>query len=105
MSRLFSLNDRRLIERDISYWERSLSRAFAVLKETKAESDDDIEARAVALGSIAGIALAMHNHYGSGLRDIARDGHVGVIRAGLVAHDSGMAHSRSMAQYAEKRLN
>lgn len=105
MSKLFSLNSKKLIEADASYWERSIKSALDLYRNTKAESEEDLEARAVALASLAGLALAMHNHFGGAVEALGYSERQAMVAAGMKAYDASMRHSRSMGTTAEKSLN
>ena len=105
MGKLFSLNDRKLIENDVAYWQRSLSHALELYKQTKVESEDDVEARAVAAAGLAGLGLALHQHFGAGVSDLGMADTPAALSAGLKSYDSAVSHSKSFEGFAEKKLS
>ncbi len=105
----FSLSDQKVQSRDHKYWSREVSYALEVYAQTAggtvADNEDHLEAKAVACATLAGLGLALHQHFGQAVEALGCDEHQLCVAAGLRAIDSGKAHTDKMEAAALKTLS
>ncbi len=101
----FSLNNDSLQVRDAMHWAASLSEKLTLYCNSCAASSEDLEAKAAACASLAGLGLAMHNHFGAAVEALGCAEHQSCLAAGLAAFDSGKAHTDKMEAAALRTLN
>jgi hypothetical protein len=103
--RQFSLTDLKTLAHDKRYWSHQLSAALEVYGCTKPDNEDSREVKAVACATLAGLGLALHQHFGTAVEALGCAEHQSCIAAGLRAVDSGKAHTDKMETLARKTLS
>ena len=101
----FSLVDLKIIAHDKRYWSHQLSAALEAYGCTKPDNKDSREAKAVACATLAGLGLAIHQHFGTAVEALGCGEHQSCIAAGLRAVDGGKAHTDKMEASALKTLS
>ncbi len=61
--RQFTSTDKKLLIRDVEFWASSLDALLQFYKETKVESVEDKEAKAIACARLSGLGYAMAEHF------------------------------------------
>lgn len=103
--RQFTLTDLKTLAHDKRYWSHQLSAALEAYGNTTPKDEDSREAKAVACATLAGLGLALHQHFGTAVEALGCDEHQSCIAAGLRAVDSGKAHTDKMEVAAGKQLS
>ncbi len=103
--RQFSLIDLKALAHDKRYWSSTLAAALETYGNTKVETEDHREAKAVACATLAGLGLALHQHFGTAVEALGCEGHLAVLSSGLKAVDLGKAHTDKMESAAIKTLS
>ncbi len=101
----FSLTDLKALANDKRYWSQQLSAALEAYGNTSPKDENSRETKAVACATLAGLGLALHQHFGSAVEALACDEHQSCLAAGLMAVDSGKAHTDKMEVSARKQLS
>ncbi len=103
--RQFSLNDTSLAAVDAEAWANGLSLALSAYANTTVKDEDNREVKAVACATLAGLGLALHQHFGTAVEALGCAEHQSCIAAGLRVVDGGKAHTDKMEQQALKLLS
>jgi hypothetical protein len=101
----FSLTDLKILAHDKRYWSGVLSAALEAYGNTKVTSDDDRETKAIACATLAGLGLAIHNHFGTAVEALGSEGSRARLSAGLAAVDRGKSHTDKMENAALKQIS
>ncbi len=69
---------------------------------SKAVSSEEVEARGFACAKIAGLALAMHEHFTCGVNECGMLEARSAMDVAMLAYDLGKKHSKDIEQIAKK---
>ncbi len=101
----FSLTDMAILAHDKRYWSQRLSAALEAYGNTSPKDENSRETKAVACATLAGLGLALHQHFGTAVEALGCAEHQSCTAAGLAAFDSGKAHTDKMETAARKTLS
>lgn len=69
----FTVSDRKLLIQDVEFWASAVDTALQFYKETSLNSEEDKAAKAVACARLAGLGLAMVQHFQTGVQSLISD--------------------------------
>ncbi len=101
----FSLVDQKVRDYDKKYWTGLLAAALDIYGNTKTVTKEDLESKAITCAALAGLGLALHNHFGTAVEELEYAEHSSCIVAGLAAVDRGRHHTDQMEAVAKKRVS
>lgn len=68
--RLFNLTDTTLLKRDAQFWTLSLDTYLQLYLRTRVESEEDKHNKALVCAKLAGLGLALAEHFGRGVQSL-----------------------------------
>jgi len=105
MSKLLSSNNKVILLEVKSYFLGMLLHLTDLLTNQRNEDRDTAEVRAVTLGRIAGVGLAMHQVFGGAVEQLGYAEHRGVKEAGVRTYEVAMKHLKNLEARHERSLN
>lgn len=97
--------DSKHIRKDSQFWLTMLDGLLQFYNTTCVESDEHKEIKAVVCAKLAGLGLAIHQHFAAAVESLDCDDNNAVQQAGMKSYDIGQRHSRNMERIAKERLN
>ncbi len=108
----FTVNDLKTLAHDKGYWQRQLSAALEAYGNTSPKGfaqhgvdENSCETKAIACATLAGLGLALHQHFSTAVEALGHAEYQPCLAAGLRAVDSGKAHTDKMEVAARKLLS
>lgn len=105
MSKLLSGNNAKVLDEVKNYWLGMALHLFGMLALNRNESRYSNEVRAVILGRLAALGLAMHQYFGKAVEDLGFAENKGVLEASLRTHDAAAKHMAQLEYKAGRQLN
>ncbi len=105
MKRQFELNNKELLISDTQFWKHYLEGMLELYKTTSADDESHKNQRAYCAAKLAGLGLALHEHYSACVDAMGFMDDEDTIHVGMTAYDIGMKHSNNMEHLASKKVS
>lgn len=103
MSKLLSGNNKTLHNEMMSYWLGMILHLKALIQVN--DSKDSVEARAVVVGRLSAIGLAMHQYFGAAIKKMGYEEHQGVMESSLRTYEVAMKYMSRLEEKCNKELS
>jgi hypothetical protein len=106
----FTMTDRKFLIQDVEYWASSLDAMLQFYKECDVETEGGRIAKAIACGRLAGLGLAMTEHFSAGVESLIDTEHenddlTATEDAGVRIYDMSETHTKRLEALAERNMN
>ena len=101
----FLTTDPLILKTDGNYWRSALDVLLQVLEENKLDTDFSKVRRAYAYSRLAGLALAMHEHFALGVYALDSTDNDDCVLTGMSMYDIGCKHTDAQEELYKKGVN